>query len=195
MTSVGRENRPTLYKPQQIKILKRNTNNDIQPNQQKPATEAELKRTLKLREIQYQAARDRILGENYDQQKPRLLSCEGKDTGRVSIIRRPTGHVLSPQSPLLNNGGDLDNMVQSQHYVGHANSQLIMEEPQHHVEQSRFHMDHSMNLHDIREDGKSSSPIRPLTILGDKNMVSNVPPFLWQPPVVMGSGYTSSLQR
>jgi hypothetical protein len=204
MTSLGRENRPIAYKPttttrQQIKILKRNNNNnnnDDQPNPQKPPSEAELKRTLKLREMQYQEAHNRILGENYDQVKPTLVSCDDvTDCQRVSIIRRPTTHALSPQAPLTNR--QFDNMLESKH-VGDANSQLLTADGKHNEGTSRLHMV-DMNLHDINdrnhlcEDRKTNSPVRPLTILGDKNMVANVQPFLWQPPVVMGmaSGFTS----
>ena len=46
----------------QIQILKRCRNKDTERDLHKPSTEADLKKALKLREAQYQAARNRILG-------------------------------------------------------------------------------------------------------------------------------------
>jgi len=66
MNSVVDENQGMAMYTPQIKILKRNRNNDIKRDLQKPNAEAELKKALKLREAEYQAARNRILGENYD---------------------------------------------------------------------------------------------------------------------------------
>jgi len=116
----------TVYSPQ-IKILKRNRNNDIKRDLQKPNTEAELKKTLKLREAEYQAARNRILGENYDETKPKLV-CEEVKESKISIIKRPP--CASPTC-----------LPASLPYV--------------------------------------ASPVRPLTILGDKNLVEDSN--LWQP--------------
>ena len=79
--NVGR----TEYTPQ-IKILKRNGSGDTKKDLLKQDTEAELKKTLKLREAEYQAARNRILGENYDETKPKL-ECEET---KISIIKPPS---------------------------------------------------------------------------------------------------------
>jgi len=86
----------TEYTPQ-IKILKRNGNIDTKPDLPKQNTEAELKKTLKLREAEYQAARNRILGEDYDETKPKLEDEEVKET-KISIIKPPSR--VSPTSPL-----------------------------------------------------------------------------------------------
>jgi len=85
----------TEYTPQ-IKILKRNGNNDTKPNLPKQNTETELKKTLKLKEAEYQAARNRILGEDYDETKPKLEEEEVKET-KISIIKPPSR--VSPISP------------------------------------------------------------------------------------------------
>lgn len=128
MNSVVDENQGMAMYTPQIKILKRNRNNDIKRDLQKPNAEAELKKALKLREAEYQAARNRILGENYDATKPKLVCEEIKET-KISIIKRP-----SCASPCLSSGASY-----------------------------------------------CTSPIRPLTILRDKNSPedSNL---LWQPP-------------
>lgn len=89
--NVGR----TEYTPQ-IKILKRNGNNDTKKDLLKQNTEAELKKALKLREAEYQAARNRILGEDYDETKPKLECEEVKET-KISIIKPPSR--VSPTSP------------------------------------------------------------------------------------------------
>jgi len=90
--NVGR----TEYTPQ-IKILKRNGGNDTKKDLPKQNTEAELKKTLKLREAEYQAARNRILGEDYDETKPKL-ECEDMKETKISIIKPPSR--VSPTTPI-----------------------------------------------------------------------------------------------
>jgi len=85
----------TEYTPQ-IKILKRNGNLDTKPALPKQNTESELKKTLKLKEAEYQAARNRILGEDYDETKSKLEEEEVKET-KISIIKPPSR--MSPTSP------------------------------------------------------------------------------------------------
>lgn len=82
----------TEYTPQ-IKILKRSGLNNVKTNKPKNKTEAELKKALKMREAEYQAARNRILGENYDETKARLE----QDDVKISIIKNTTR--ASPNSP------------------------------------------------------------------------------------------------
>lgn len=91
----------TEYTPQ-IKILKRSGNLETKKNIVKQSSEAELKKTLKLREAEYQAARNRILGEDYDETKPKL-ECELPNDGKISIIKPPAR--LSPSTPSPNSSG------------------------------------------------------------------------------------------
>merc|ERR1712183_1074829 len=80
----------TEYTPQ-IKILKRSGNLNEKKDTVKQTSEAELKKTLKLREAEYQAARNRILGEDYDETKPDLEECvEDDNEARISIIKAPS---------------------------------------------------------------------------------------------------------
>lgn len=94
----GNSASPTAYSPQ-IKILKRSNVDNANANKPKNKTEAELKQTLKLREAEYQAARNRIMGENYDETKPKL---DNNEEAKISIIRNPnrTSPVGSPSSPV-----------------------------------------------------------------------------------------------
>jgi len=83
----------------QIKIMRRSVNSDTKKDLVKQNTEAELKKTLKVREAEYQAARNRILGENYDETKPKL-ECEEVMETKISIIKPPSR--LSPTCPSSN---------------------------------------------------------------------------------------------
>jgi len=91
----------TDYTPQ-IKILKRAAHLNIKKNAPKQKTEAELKQALKMKEAEYQAARNRILGENYDEtlpKEPLEPEINSNSDPKISIIRNPNRS--TPSSPLL----------------------------------------------------------------------------------------------
>lgn len=108
--SVGR----TEYTPQ-IKILKRNQAVE-KKDTVKQTSEAELKNVLKLREAEYQAARNRILGEDYDETKPKLPECSSDDdegdTAKISIIKagsssRGSGTLVPALTSQSSSGGGI----------------------------------------------------------------------------------------
>uniref|UniRef100_T2MAM7 UPF0485 protein C1orf144 n=1 Tax=Hydra vulgaris TaxID=6087 RepID=T2MAM7_HYDVU len=75
----------TEYSPQ-IKILKRSGLKNSNINKPKNKTEAEMKIALKVKEAEYQAARNRILGSDYDENKPKLDT----ESVKISIIQNPS---------------------------------------------------------------------------------------------------------
>lgn len=87
----------TDYTPQ-IKILKRAAVNNVKKQKPKQMTEAELKQALKTKEAEYQAARNRILGENYDETRPKLENEIHGDV-KFSIIKNPNRSAPNSPSP------------------------------------------------------------------------------------------------
>lgn len=108
------DNRPS-FSPQ-YRILKRDKSNDMKPDMKRTNTEAELKKTLKLREAEYKAARNRILGENYD--KPGKSSSPSSSSlsfggttaseggTKISIIKRPSCFSYTTTTATTNSSGE-----------------------------------------------------------------------------------------